>query len=212
MKVASILSVLTITITTAFSLTIAPEKFNVNIQQIIANPIAEFQRSNLKRKLIDAAKTKNEPLIVSLVEELSPLNPTPIPTQGLMGYNVAIKDTKKFALQAPLNGAWKLLFTNAKDAEAPARTEKSNDGTTTFKDEVAQGVKVKTGQRINAASGECVNYIQLSGEDESKKRPFDQLEITIQMTPLTDTRVRLDFVKGRALNEKTSAVFNGLYI
>jgi len=109
MKVASILSVLTITITTAFSLTIAPEKFNVNIQQIIANPIAEFQRSNLKRKLIDAAKTKNEPLIVSLVEELSPLNPTPIPTQGLMGYNVAVKDTKKVCITSTFEWSMETL-------------------------------------------------------------------------------------------------------
>lgn len=168
-----------------------------SIQQIFAAPLAQFKRSDLKKKLIQAANDKDENLVISLVEDLSELNPTPIPTLGLMGY------ADGTSANAPLNGPWKLLFTNAKDAEAPARTEKNNGET--FGDEVAQGVEVKTGQRIDASSGECVNYIQLAGDAE--KRPFDQLEITIQMTPLNDKRVRLDFMKGRALNDKAPLEF-----
>ena len=168
---------------------------NLQLPKIFAAPMAQLQRTNLKKNLIQATQEKDEPLIISLVDELSQLNPTPIPTQGLMDPSSTVS--------APLNGAWKLLFTNAKDAEAPARTEKNNDET--FGDEVAQGVQVKTGQRINAAQGECVNYIQLTGDSE--KRPFDQLEITIRMTPLSDKRVRLDFQKGRALNENAPLDF-----
>jgi len=160
-----------------------------------AAPFAQFQRSSLKQKLIQAAKAKNEPLILSLVEELSLLNPTAVATKGLLGYSDASGSS------APLNGAWRLLYTNAKDAEAPARTERNSDAK--FGDEVATSVDVKTGQRINAATGECVNFIKLSGD----KKPFDQLEITIKMTPLSDSRVRLDFLKGKVLNEKAPLPF-----
>ncbi len=169
------------------------------------NPFEQFQeqqqRSNLKKKLIQAAEAKDESLIISLVDQLSELNPTTVPTQGMLGYGVCDGDSSSSV--APLNGAWKLLYTNARDAEAPARTEKNKE--TEFGEEVAQGVEVKTGQRIDAAKGECVNYIQLSGDME--KRPFDQLEITIKMTPMTDKRIRLDFTKGRALNEKAPLPF-----
>mmetsp|Transcript_6943 Transcript_6943/g.10590 ORF Transcript_6943/g.10590 Transcript_6943/m.10590 type:complete len:263 (+) Transcript_6943:101-889(+) len=166
-----------------------------------------FKRASLKKELIKAASTKDESKVLSLVEELSQFNPTAVPTSGLMGYGGSGV--------APLNGKWKLLYTNAQDAEAPARTEKNKDEK--FGDEVATGVKVKTGQRINAENGECINYIQLSEENDDanddvnnpkkRKRPFDELEITIQMTPLSDNRVRLDFVKGKALNENAPLPF-----
>jgi hypothetical protein len=168
-----------------------------NLPPIFAAPLAQFKRTELKKRLIKAAERKDEASVLSIVNELSQLNPTAIPTNGLMGYNNVIPS------KAPLNGAWKLLFTNAKDAEAPARTQK-NSGEK-FGNEVAQGVQVKTGQRINAATGECINFIKLSGDEE--KRPFDQLEITIQMTPLSDNRVRLDFMTGRALNDRAPLPF-----
>jgi hypothetical protein len=110
--------------------------------------------------------------------------------------------------KAPLNGKWRLLFTNARDAEAPARTVK-NQNKEPFGDAVASGIQVKTGQRIDAAKGECINYIQLSSNanaaavsksPNNKPPPFDRLDITIRMTPLSNTRVRLDFLKGRVQN------------
>ena len=162
---------------------------------ILSSPFTELQRSDLKKKLVEAAEIKDEEKILSLVDQLAAINPTEVPTKGLLGYNDAAgKDS-------PLNGQWRLLYTNAQDAEAPARTEKSSDSK--FGDEVATGVEVKTGQRIDAEKGECVNFIQLTGE----KKPFNQLEITIKMTPLTDTRVRLDFVTGRALNDNAPLPF-----
>ncbi len=153
--------------------------------------LASMQRADLKRKLIVAAERKDELTVLSLVEQLAGFNPTKCPTVGLMGY----KDSTK----APLNGKWRLLFTNARDAEAPARTEK-NKSQEPFGDAVASGVQVKTGQRIDARKGECVNFIQLSSASNDAKLPFDRLDITIRMTPLTDSRVRLDFLNGRVQN------------
>jgi PAP_fibrillin len=155
--------------------------------------MAPVQRADLKRKIIQAAKQKDEAILLSLVEQLAALNPTTVPTLGLQGYRNAPPS------KAPLNGKWKLLYTNARDAEAPARTKK-NQRDEPFGDAVASGVQVQTGQRIDAQTGECINFIQLRNGDDDAKLPFDRLDITIQMTPLSDTRVRLDFLKGRVQN------------
>mmetsp|Transcript_15486 Transcript_15486/g.22540 ORF Transcript_15486/g.22540 Transcript_15486/m.22540 type:complete len:273 (+) Transcript_15486:86-904(+) len=175
-------------------------------------PIAKFQeglqRKNLKKQLIEAAESKNESLVLSLVDELALLNPTPIPTLGMMGYGLD-DTTSNGSIVAPLEGKWKLLYTNARDAEAPARTQKDSSDET-FGESVAEGIEVKTGQRIDASSGNCINYIQLDGEESennNKKRPFDLLEITIKMTPMNEKRIRLDFIKGRALNDNAPLEF-----
>jgi hypothetical protein len=175
---------------------------------IFVNARIHFQRNDLKRKLISATKQKDkdESLIFSLVEELSKFNPTDCPTQGLAGYNDGVG---RGGTLSPLDGSWRLLYTNAKDAEAPARTEK--DSNEKFGDTVKSGIEVTTGQVIDAMKGECVNYIALEStgdDDESNdKKPFDRLEITIKMTPLNDTRVRLDFLRGRALNSNAPLSF-----
>ena len=173
-----------------------------NMPSLFDAPMKALKRTNLKRDLVKAADAKDEAVVISIIDELSAYNPTPIPTLGLMNYKIEDASEQPTS-SAPLAGRWRLLFTNAKDAEAPSRTEKNSDQK--FGDEVAQGVEVKTGQRIDAPKGECVNFIKLSGDSES--RPFDELEITIKMTPLTDTRVRLDFMSGRALNEKAPLPF-----
>lgn len=186
--IRAVLALALVTSADALSPAIPMQKGN-----LLSSPFESIKRSNLKRQLVKAANQKDEGKILELVEELSALNPTEMPTRGLMGYGGA--ET------APLAGSWKLLFTNAKDAEAPARTEKKEDEK--FGDTVASGVKITTGQRIDASKGECVNFIFAEGE----KRPFDQLEITIKMTPLSDTRVRLDFLRGRALNDNAPLPF-----
>ena len=156
-----------------------------------------LKRASLKKQLVKAANDKDEQLVIQLVEELSELNPTEFPTQGLGGYGGQNNNAVGSSTSAPLNGEWRLLFTNAKDAEAPARTEQKKEKRAGgFDDEVREGVQITTGQRIDAAAGECINYIYAEGE----MRPFDQLEITIKMTALSPTRVRLDFQRGRALN------------
>ena len=182
--------------TCAFSTLASTTTTKTSAGGIFAAPLAEFKRSSIKKQLIKAAKEKNEELIITLVDELTILNPNEFATYGLGGYGGGS------ATAAPLNGEWKLLFTNAKDAEAPARTEKKSSSGQEA-NVVAEGVKITTGQRIDAAAGQCVNYIYAEGEN----RPFDQLEITIQMTALTPSRVRLDFQRGRALNENAPLPF-----
>mmetsp|Transcript_28128 Transcript_28128/g.43122 ORF Transcript_28128/g.43122 Transcript_28128/m.43122 type:complete len:248 (-) Transcript_28128:176-919(-) len=166
------------------------------------SPLADgLKRASLKKELIQAATAKDEARVISLVEKLALVNPTEFPTAGLKGYG----DISSTA--APLNGEWKLLFTNPKDAEAPARTEKNNEDSSIVSDgdnkKIAEGVQIKTGQRIDADKGECLNFIMAEGDN----RPFEKLEITIQMTPLSKTRVRLDFKNGRALNERAPLPF-----
>lgn len=146
------------------------------------------RRLQLRSQLIVAARAKDEPAVLRLIDELAPLNPTKIPTAGLGGGGTGAP---------PLDGLWTLLFTNARDAEAPARTE-NRLGAFGGKDAIAAGVQIATGQRIDAMSGLCTNFIAASGE----KRPFDRLEIDIRMTALTPQRVRLDFERGRAQNER----------
>ena len=165
-----------------------------------------LKRASLKKQLIKAANEKDECLVIQLVEELSELNPTKCPTFGLGGFAGTGRDDEAMStsMTPPLDGEWRLLFTNAKDAEAPARTEKKKEKQAGgFDDEVREGVDITTGQRINADAGECINYIYATGE----KRPFDQLEITIKMTALSPTRVRLDFQRGRAMNENAPLPF-----
>lgn len=190
-----------------FALTAAPcSSFSVSAnlgQAVIPDPVSlpvpfdSLKRSFIKKQLIEAAEQKDESRVLALVNQLSQLNPTDCPTLGLAGFKGGEGDS------APLNGPWRLLFTNAKDAEAPARTEKpSREGESKG---VVDGAEITTGQRINASKGECVNFIQLEGDNPNS--PFDELEITIKMTPLTETRVRLDFLHGRVTNEKAPLPF-----
>lgn len=163
----------------------------------LPDPFSGLKRTFVKKQLIQAAEQKDESRVVALVDQLSQLNPTECPTFGLAGFEGGE------GANAPLNGPWRLLFTNAKDAEAPARAEKtSREGESKG---IADGAEVTTGQRIDAAKGECVNFIRFEGDDSN--RPFDELEITIKMTPLTQSRVRLDFLRGRAMNERAPVQF-----
>jgi hypothetical protein len=129
-----------------------------------------LKRASLKKQLVEAANGQDEQLVIQLVDELSGLNPTPFPTYGLGGFTGDASAST--SMSPPLDGEWRLLFTNAKDAEAPARTEKKREkGSGGFEDEVREGVDITTGQRIDADAGQCINYIYAKGE----KRPFDQL-------------------------------------
>ena len=186
----------------AFSTLAPPAAKPSSTNAATAGLFSSLKRASLKKQLIEAANGQDEQLVIQLVEELSALNPTPFPTYGLGGFTGDASAST--SMSPPLDGEWRLLFTNAKDAEAPARTEKKREkGSGGFEDEVREGVEINTGQRIDADAGQCINYIYAKGE----KRPFDQLEITIKMTALSPTRVRLDFQRGRALNENAPLPF-----
>ena len=106
----------------AFS-TLAPPSTNAAKSGLFSG----LKRASLKKQLIKAANEKDEQLVMQLVEELSELNPTKFPTRGLGGYTGQDDKVVDSSTSAPLDGEWRLLFTNAKDAEAPARTEKKKE-------------------------------------------------------------------------------------
>ena len=152
---------------------------------------APVRRAALKRKLLDAALAKDEPAVLALVDALAPLSPTRAPTRNL-----------GVSADCALGGAWRLAWTNARDAEAPARTEnrlKAFEGG----DALADGVALETGQTVDAAAGTCRNFIRATGANA----PFDELEIDIALSALGDRRVRLDFLRGRARNARAPLPF-----
>ena len=153
--------------------------------------VPSVRRAVLKQQLLDAALAKDEPRVLALVDELAPLSPTRAPTRNL-----------GVSADCPLAGPWRLAWTNARDAEAPARTENRlrafDDG-----DALAEGVALETGQTIDAAAGLCRNFIRATGANA----PFDELEIDIALSALGDRRVRLDFLRGRARNARAPLPF-----
>lgn len=179
---------------------VAPPSTSTNTVNVLNPFTTPLQRAALKKQLIEAASKKDEEGVLALVGPLSLFNPTACATLGLKGYKGAPPS------KAPLNGRWKLLYTNARDAEAPARTEK-NKKEEPFGDAVATGVTVSTGQKIEADVGKCTNFIQLSSNEDRKKLPFDRLDISIEMTPVSDSRVRLDFQQGRVQNPNAPLPF-----
>lgn len=187
-------------------------KNSSNSNNVFVSARIQFQRRDLKRKLISATRRERkdnddndaESLILSLAEELSKFNPTDCPTQGLAGYDGGAGTMSGKNSRPPLDGSWRLLFTNAKDAQPP--TSRSTKDATL--DEKNGEIEVTTGQTIDAMKGECVNYIAFNGNnDNDRPPPFDRLDITIKLTPLNDKRVRLDFLRGRAMNQNAPLPF-----
>jgi len=198
----------------------AQKNSSIKNNNIFVSARIQFQRNDLKRKLISATKQKRkdnadadaESLILSLVKELSRFNPTDCPTQGLAGYDGGVGTLSRKNSNPPLNGSWRLLFTNAKDAQAPTTSRTQTDDTRdgNFEEDDSGGNEVTTGQVIDAMKGECVNYIAFNenkNDNNDRPPPFDRLEITIKLTPLNDRRVRLDFLRGRATNQNAPLSF-----
>uniref|UniRef100_A0A7S2EC39 Plastid lipid-associated protein/fibrillin conserved domain-containing protein n=1 Tax=Trieres chinensis TaxID=1514140 RepID=A0A7S2EC39_TRICV len=117
--------------------------------------------------------------ILSLCEELADVNPTEVPTAYL--------GDKERGDEAPLNGAWKLLFTTAADA--------SFSGNSTRGDARVQNV-------VDASRGRITNVIEFlpppddgEGDGEKKKKgpPLKSLNVVIKATAAGDSRVDLKF-------------------
>lgn len=177
----------------SFSSPPPPALVDLKLGKLVSDYSMARRRDELKAALLEASDAKNEALVLEMVAALAPLNPTEVPTRGL---------GEEGAAGAPLDGEWRLAFTNARDAEAPARTE-NRAAAFSGGDELAEGVTLKTGQRISANEGMCRNFIVAEGE----RRPFDRLDIEIQMRALDDRRVRLDFLRGRAQNSRAPLPF-----
>ncbi|CAJ1375731.1 unnamed protein product [Effrenium voratum] len=110
---------------------------------------------------------------VEVIQQLEDLNPTPRPMTGWRGYG------GENASSCPLNGTWKLLFTDA--ADATFRRGKRGDA--------------NTFQEIDAEKGWFVNCVDFSKED-SKLKGF---RVFVEGQALGDDEVQLIFRKVRLL-------------
>ena len=118
-----------------------------------------------------------------MAEQLSLLNPTPIPTLGFKQYKVDnTYDTAPTSStqSSKLDGNWKLRFTTASDASFPKSTKR---GVTT------------TSQVINAEKGTFTNVIQF------EKGKLNGFEVVVQGIPLSDTDICLSFKKVNILRK-----------
>ena len=110
--------------------------------------------------------------IIELAEQLSLLNPTPIPTLGFVRYGGASPSESKLA------GTWKLLFTTAADA--------------TFAETDGRGV-VSTSQVVDAERGTLTNVIDF------ERGKLLGLRVVVEGEPTSNTDIGLTFRSVRIL-------------
>lgn len=108
--------------------------------------------------------------IMDICQQLEAVSPTLVPTQFL--------GDKANGANAPLNGAWKLLFTNAADA--------------VFSKDSKRGA-AKAQNIVNAQKGRITNVIDFEPDKDGKEPALKQLNVIIQAKPLNDKRVELNF-------------------
>ena len=112
--------------------------------------------------------------VIEIAEQLSLLNPTPIPTLGFKHYGGAEpKDSK-------LNGNWKLRFTTAADASFPESEKRG---------------AVTTSQIIDAEEGTLTNVVDF------EKGNLKGFRVVVQGEPVSETTIRLSFKKVKLLRQ-----------
>ena len=127
---------------------------------------------SLRQSLLDVGAVGNR--VVEIAEQLSLLNPTPVPTLGFMGYGGAPPSESK------LGGSWKLRFTTAADASFPT-TEKRG--------------AVSTGQLIDAEEGTLTNVIDF------EKGKLTGFRVVVAGEPTSNTDIGLTFRSVEILRE-----------
>ena len=118
--------------------------------------------------------------VIELAEQLSLLNPTPVPTLGFKQYKIDTSSDTSSNQSSKLDGNWKLQFTTASDASFPKSTKR---GVTT------------TSQVINAEKGTFTNVITF------EKGKLNGFEVVVQGKPLSDTDIGLSFKKVNILRK-----------
>jgi hypothetical protein len=129
--------------------------------------------------------------ILTVCDTLSTMSPTTHPTQYL--------GDKTNGQLAPLNGAWKLLFTNAADASFSKNSTRGD---------------AKASNIVDAAKGTITNVIDFlpklldkdnnntSTTKEEEEPVLKQLNVVIQAIPVSPQRVELQFKYVRAVLTK----------
>jgi hypothetical protein len=112
--------------------------------------------------------------VIEIAEQLSLLNPTPVPTLGFKHYGGAPPSESK------LGGKWKLRFTTAADASFPTSEKR--------------GV-VSTSQVIDATEGTLTNVVDF---EKGKLKGF---RVVVEGEPISETTMRLSFKKVKLLRK-----------
>ena len=112
--------------------------------------------------------------VIEMAEQLSLLNPTPIPTLGFKHYGGALPSESK------LGGIWKLRFTTAADASFPNSAKR--------------GVAT-TSQVIDATEGTLTNVVDF---EKGKLKGF---RVVVEGEPVSETTMRLSFKKVKILRQ-----------
>ena len=132
---------------------------------------------SFKQMKLDVGETGNK--VIELAEQLSLLNPTPIPTWGFKEYGgVAAKENK-------LNGQWKLRFTTASDAS--------------FAETKERGL-ANTSQIIDAEKGTFTNVVDF---EKGKLRGF---RVVVDGKPLSNTDIQLAFKSVKLLRKSSREI------
>lgn len=112
--------------------------------------------------------------VIETAEQLSLLNPTPVPTLGFKHYGGAPPSESK------LGGKWKLRFTTAADASFPTSEKR--------------GV-VSTSQVIDPTEGTLTNVVDF------EKGQLKGFRVVVEGEPVSETTMRLSFKKVKLLRK-----------
>ena len=150
---------------------ISRRKHKKNKQWTISQSKGILTSDSFQQMTLDVGEKGNK--VIELAQQLSLLNPTPIPTLGFKNYGgVSAKENSK------LDGQWKLRFTTAADAS--------------FAESSSRGVAT-TSQVIDAERGTFTNVVDF---EKGKLRGF---QVVVDGTPLSNTDIALSFKKVKLL-------------
>lgn len=117
--------------------------------------------------------------VLEICESLSKISPIDEPTKFL--------GDKENGAKAPLNGAWKLLFTTAADASFSKNSTRGD---------------AKVQNVVNAERGRITNVIDFAPSAEGKGPPLKQLNVIIKAKAASKDRVELRFKYAKVVLNK----------
>mmetsp|Transcript_1022 Transcript_1022/g.1465 ORF Transcript_1022/g.1465 Transcript_1022/m.1465 type:complete len:360 (-) Transcript_1022:122-1201(-) len=137
---------------------------NTRKQQLLAESQGILTSDSFRQMKLEVGATGNQ--VIELAEQLSQLNPTPIPTLGFRNYGGALPAESK------LGGNWKLRFTTAADAS--------------FAESRDRGIAT-TSQEVDAEEGTFTNVVDF------EKGSLKGFRVVVEGEPTSATDIGLTF-------------------
>ncbi|KAG7349139.1 plastid lipid-associated PAP/fibrillin family protein [Nitzschia inconspicua] len=117
--------------------------------------------------------------IVELCNKIASYNPTVEPTKFV--------GDKELGESAPLQGAWRSLFTTAADANFPQKGDQKAP---------------KVQNVVNAKGGTITNIVEFASKQDGTEPVLKKLDVVIKAKPTSSNRVELQFKYAKALLTK----------